>query len=138
MEVKRYKPLIDKMFFIIWIPTALMMIAGTVLAAFEPLALIIMLPVDAFTFYFLISPLFGYVELRKDTLLVKFGFIVEREIPYSKIRDVEKKRTVIADSMTSLKNALDHVNIKYNRFDVISVSVVGNDELIKELRRRLR
>ena len=32
--------------------------------------------------------------------------------------------------MTSLKCALDHVNIKYNTYDVITVSVVGNDELI--------
>ena len=38
--------------------------------------------------------------------------------------------------MTSLKNALEHVNIKYNNFDVVTVSVVGNDEFISELAER--
>jgi hypothetical protein len=42
--------------------------------------------------------------------------------------------------MLSLKNALEHVNIKYNNFDIVSVSVVDNDGFIEELntRRRMR
>lgn len=35
--------------------------------------------------------------------------------------------------MLSLKNSLDHINIKYNTFDITSVSVIGNAELIAEL-----
>ena len=38
--------------------------------------------------------------------------------------------------MMSLKNALEHVNIKYNAFDVTTVSVVGNRDLIKEINER--
>ena len=102
----------------------------TVISAFEPLSLIIIIPTDIFTLYFLISPLFGYVELRADSVFIKLGFIMKREIPYKKIRGLKKERRAISESMTSLKCALDHVNIKYNTYDVITVSAVGNDELI--------
>ena len=43
MENKRYKPLVDKLFFIIFIPTAFLMVGLTVFACFEPIALLIML-----------------------------------------------------------------------------------------------
>ena len=33
----------------------------------------------------------------------------------------------------SLKNALDHINIKYNKFDITTVSVVDNDDLIRKI-----
>ena len=137
MENKKFKPLVDKYFYAIWIPMAVLMLALTAISLFEPTALIIMLATDAFTFYFLVSSLIGYVELRGDTLFVKFGFILKREIPYCKIRSLVKDRRVYSESMLSLKNSLEHVNIKYNRFDVISVSVVDNDGFIKELEERI-
>jgi len=133
MEQRRFKPLIGKLFWIIFIPTCLLLLAVTVVAVFEPLALVLTLLVDIFTLYFLISPLFGYVELREETLFVKFGFFMKREIPYSKIRGVSRERKFYSDSMLSLKNSFEHVNIKYNSFDMLSVSVVGNDELIAEI-----
>lgn len=133
MEQRRFKPLIDKLFWIILIPTCLLLLSVTVIAVFEPLALVLTLLVDIFTLYFLISPLFGYVELREETLFVKFGFFMKREIPYSKIRGVSRERKFYSDSMLSLKNSFEHVNIKYNSFDMLSVSVVGNDELIAEI-----
>lgn len=138
MENKRFKPKIDKLFWAIWIPTSVLMIATTCMCAAYPWVLwLLMIPTDIFTFYFLVSPLFGYVELREKSVFIKFGFIIEREIPYSKIRGITKERKIYADSMVSLKNSLDHVNLKYNTFDVVSVSVVENDELIEELRERL-
>ena len=132
---KTFKPKLDKMFFWICIPTAVLLIGMTVAFAFlSPISVIfIMLPVDIFCAYFLISPLFGYAELREDTLFIKFGLIMKREIPYSKIRGVSFEHKFYSDSMLSLKNALDHVNIKYNVFDIISISVVENDEFAKEL-----
>ena len=36
----------------------------------------------------------------------------------------------------SLKNAMEHVNIRYNAFDVTTVSVKENDELMRELESR--
>ena len=137
MEIKRFKPKIDKLFWFIWTPTSLLMIIATVLALFEPVALIIMLATDAFTFYFIFSSLVGYVELRESTLFIKFGFIIKREIPYNKIRRIEKACKLYSESMLSLKNAFEHVNIRYNSFDVVSVSVVENDEFINELNRRM-
>ena len=86
----RYKPLVDKLFFIIWIPTVLLLAAGTVISAFEPMSLIIMIPVDIFTLFFLVSPLFGYVELRERTLFIRLGLIMKREIPYEKIKHIMK------------------------------------------------
>ncbi len=92
-----------------------------------------MICVDVFTYYFMVSSLVGYVELREHTLYVKFGFILKREIPYDKIRELNKERRIMSYSMLSLKNSLEHINIKYNRFDMITVSVVKNDELIERL-----
>lgn len=134
MENKRFKPLVDKLYVIICVPTLLFLILATVISFFEPMALlIIMIPTDLFTIYVLISPLFGYVELRADSVFIKLGFIMKREIPYKKIRGLKKERRAISESMTSLKCALDHVNIKYNTYDVLTVSVVGNDELMSAL-----
>ena len=133
MKTKRFNPLFDKLFVFIFIPTAILMIVITILACFEPIVLFIMIPADLLTFYFLFTPLFGYVELRENSLFIKFGLILKREIPYSKIRCVIKERSFISESMLSLKNAFEHVKIKYNTYDVIIISVIGNDEFIKEL-----
>ena len=134
---KKYKPRVDKLFYIIWIPTLALLAAVTFIAAFHPLALVIMIPTDLFTIYFLVSSLVGYVELREESLFIKFGFIIKRDIPYSKIRDISKERKFYSETMLSLKNSMEHVNIKYNKFDVVCVSVEGNDEFMDELRLRL-
>lgn len=136
MENKRFRPMIDKSFWLIWVPTVALLAVGTVIALSAPIALCIMVATDLFTLYFLITPLFGYVELREETVYIKFGLLTDKEIPYEKIRDVDKERKIYADSMVSLKNSLEHVNIKYNRFDVVSVSVITNNELISELTKR--
>jgi hypothetical protein len=94
--------------------------------------------VDILIAYFIISPLFGYVELREKSVFIKFGFIMSREIPYEKIRGFSKARKFYSDSMLSLKNSFDHVNIKYNTFDMISVSVTDNDLLISDIEARMR
>ncbi len=134
--IKRYKPKIDRLFWLIWIPTAILLIAGTVLSIVEIVAFFLMLAVDVFTVYFMVSSLVGYVELRETSLYVRFGFIIKRDIPYDKIRGFTKDKRAISYSMLSLKNALEHVDIKYNKYDMITVSVIENDELIKELKKR--
>ena len=136
MTTKRFKPAIDKLFYIIWIPMAAFMLAVTVISAYSLGALLIMLSADIFTFYFLVSSLVGFVELREETLFIKFGFIIKREIPYRNIRGLKKERRAYSETMLSLKNAMEHVVIKYNTFDVVTVSVVGNDELIEEVEAR--
>lgn len=138
LENRRYKPLIDKMFYLIWVPISIVMLGVTVLSFFEPTALFVMLPVDIFTFYFLFSSLFGFAELREKSLFIKFGFILKTEIPYSSIRGIAKDRKFYSDSMLSLKNAFSHVNIKYNKFDLVTVSVKENDEFIEELTSRIK
>ena len=85
MEYIKFKPMYDKFFFWIWIPTFLLMSVCTALAAMAPVALVIMILCDLFCIYFFVSPLFGYVELRRDTMFIKFGFFLTREIPYSQI-----------------------------------------------------
>ena len=138
MENKKYKPLIDKMFWIVWIPTAIFLIGGTVISFVSVIAFIIMLATDIFTFYFIVTSLVGYVELREKTLFVKFGFILEREIPYAMIMGISKERKIYSDSMLSIKNSMEHVRIKYNKFDVVCVSVVDNDGFIEELKKRIK
>ena len=134
---KKYKPLVDKLFWIISVPTILLVIGAIIISIYHAIALIIMSAVAAFVLYFFVSPLFGYVELRENSMLIKYGFILKKEIPYSKIRSVTKARKFYSDSMMSLKNSFDHVNIKYNTFDVTCVSVVDNDSFINELSKRL-
>ncbi len=137
--MKRYKPLIDKLYFIIAIPTLILIAAVTALICFFPdiLALLIIIPVDLLVIYFLISPLFGYAEPREETLFIKYGFILKKEIPYNRIRSAEKGRRWYSESMISLKNSFEHVNIKYNSFDVTTVSVNDNDAFINELNSKI-
>lgn len=137
MEKKRYLPLIDKLFFIVSIPTLILVGAGFAISVYSIPALIIMCAVALFVLYVLISPLFGYVELGESSLVIKYGFFLKKEIPYTSIRDITRERKFYSDSMLSLKNSLDHVNIKYNKFDITSVSVKSNDEFIAELEKRI-
>ena len=137
MEKKRYLPLIDKLFFIVSIPTLILVGAGVAISVYSIPALMIMCAVALFVLYVLISPLFGYVELGESSLVIKYGFFLKKEIPYTSIRDITRERKFYSDSMLSLKYSLDHVNIKYNKFDVTSVSVKSNDEFIAELEKRI-
>ena len=137
MENKRYKPLVDRLFFLILIPTVALLAVATVFSVFSLGALLIMLATDVFVLYFFVSSIFGYVELRENTVFIRFGIILKREIPYSKIRGVAKERKIYSESMLSLKNAMEHINIKYNSFDTVTVSVRENDELLRELQARL-
>lgn len=138
MEAKRYKPKIDRLFLFISVPTVLILAAVTALVVLHPLVLWTVIPVDLLTLYLLISPLFGYVELRERTLFVKFGFIMKKEIPYADIRGTAKERKFYSDSMLSLKSSLEHVNIKYGKFDIMTVSVVNNDGFIQDVEERIK
>ena len=134
---KKYKPLLDKLFWLIWIPTSILLILATIISVSYVSALIILLATDVFSFYFMLSSIAGYVELRESSLFIKFGFVVTREIPYEKITKISKMRRFYTDSLLSLKNSMEHVDIRYNSFDTVCVSVVGNDELIEELEKRI-
>ena len=139
MENKRYDPKFDKMYWITAIPTNLIVMALVILAAFDaPTPVLIAVAVVTFVFvnYFLLSPWFGYVELRENEIFIKYGILLKRSIPYSDIRAVEVGRGVLADSIVSLKNALDHVNIKYNAFDVTTVSIKNRESFVRELELR--
>ena len=138
MEHKRFFPKYDTLFHFIWIPTAIIMLFLLVMNAFLPSTFgwIVTLVTTVVVAYFVISPMFGYVELRETCVFVKFGFFMRRVIPYETIRGVEKKRTAIADSMVALKNAMEHVNIKHGSFDVTSVSVKDGDAMMAEIRKR--
>lgn len=138
MENRRFKPLVDKSYYIIWGITVIILAMGTVISCVAPLPLCIMIFTDLITVYFLITSLFGYVELREKSIYVKLGLITDREIAYDSIRGVVKDKKLYSESTVSLKCALEHVNIKYNKFDVLTVSVVGNDELIREVEARIK
>ena len=134
MQEHRYKPLTDKLFYLLATFTLLITLTPTVICGIlAPTTLFITLPILLFTAYFLLSPLFGYVELREASLYIKYGFIVSREIPYEKIRKIETERKIISPSILSIKNALDHINIKYNTFDLTTVSLKKSEEFIMAL-----
>ena len=122
----------------IWIPTAVLLAVATVISLSSLLALLILIATDLFALYFLLSSLAGYVELREESVFIKLGFIMKIDIPYEKIRGFSRQRKIYSDSTVSIKNSLEHVNIKYNKFDLVSVSVVTNDELIREIEKRIQ
>lgn len=137
MPTLRYRPKIDRLFYILSTVTFLIVfVPMLVCGILEPSTLFITVPIFLFTAYFLVSPLFGYVELGSDELFIKYGFIMKREIPYAKIRGIERERSIISHSIMSLKNALEHVNIKYNTFDVTTVSLKDEDDFLAELNAR--
>lgn len=139
METKRYKPRFDKTYIIIYVATNLFLIAALLIPMLiDPYVGVKILFAVTLLFvnYFIVSPMLGYVELRDESLYIRFGFILKREIPYSKIRGIDRHRKFYADSMISLKNALEHVNVKYNSFDMVSLSVKDEDDFITELCQR--
>ncbi len=134
MERKRYRPLVDGVYLCVVIPVLAFVALGVaIVAIFDPAGLGIMIPTLLFVLYFIFTPFFGYVELREDTLFIKYGLILKREIPYKRVRAVVKSAGLYSDSMLSLKCAREHLLIKYNSFDVTAVSVVGNDEFVAAL-----
>ena len=134
MKDKRYTPKVDKLFYLLAVPTFIIVALPTVICGIlAPNTLYIMLPIFVFTAYFFVSPLFGYVELRDDELYIKYGFMMSRTIPYNKIRKIEKERKAISTSILSIKNALDHINIRYNTFDMTTVSLKDEEDFLSEL-----
>ena len=132
---KRYKPRFDRLFYGIAIFTAVVMLGCLIPSFYGGGAFAIAVTLGSLILcgYFLVSPCFGYAELREETLFIKFGFFLSREIPYEKIYAVEKKHMMVADSMLSLKNAMDHLNVKYNRFDLVSLSLQNEEDFIETL-----
>ena len=138
MQPKRYKPFIDSFFYVLASVTIVIVALPIILCAIPaPSTLFITVPIFLFAAYFLVSPLFGYVELRESTVFIKYGFFMSKEIPYSTIRAVERERKAISPSIMSLKHSLEHVNIKFNRFDITTVSVKDNSTLMSEIEARI-
>lgn len=139
MQTRKFKPLIDRLYTIILLSTiALLAVVTTIVCIYPaPVAIFIITTTDLICIYFFITSLFGYVELRENSLFIKYGLILKKEIPYDKIRGTVKERKLYSDSLLSLKNAIEHINIKYNTFDITTVSVVDNDTFIKELEARI-
>ncbi len=139
MNIKMYKPKTDRLFWSIFIPTNLLCISILIIPSImEPQVLFITLPIFLFVNYFFASSLFGYAELRENELFIKYGFFLKKSIPYDKIRSVEKQRRFYSYSLLSLKNVYDHVDIKYNFYDVTTVSVKNEDAFVIELEERIR
>lgn len=137
METKRYSPKFDKLFPAITVPTLVLVIVPVIVSCFHPISLCVTIPVFLFVLYFLISPVFGYAELREGSVFIRYGLILKKEIPYNKIRGAEITRKFYSDSMLTLKNSLEHLNIKYNTFDVTSISVKENAAFKEELDARV-
>ncbi len=134
----RFRPKVDRLYFILMIPTLLILLGVMVPTGIaEPSTLYLTTPILIFVLYFFVSPLFGYVETRDDGLFIKYGFFIRRSIPYGKIRSLCKKRAFYSDSIISLKNSYEHVDIKYNAFDFTAVSVKDNDALISVIQERM-
>ena len=135
-ERQIFKPKFDKMYWWSLALCAVYMIAMTFVALWHVQVAIVIGAVDLLLIWVLVSPCFGYVELREETLFVKFGLILKREIPYARIRKIQKVRHWYSESIIALKNAMEHVDIRYNLCDVVSVSVVENDAFIEALKNR--
>lgn len=135
--MRRYSPMVDKLFWILFIPTNILVLGCVVVpSVFEPSTLFITLPIFLFVNWFFISPLFGYAELREDHVLVRYGIILKRTIPYASVKSVARERRFYSDALMSLKNAFEHVCIRYGFCDVTVLSLKDNDGFAAELRLR--
>ena len=77
MKNKKYRPLFDRLYWSISIPTLLLVLVTTVLlGVLSSETLFIMIPLSIFVLYFFVSPFFGYAELRETTLFIRFGFFL--------------------------------------------------------------
>ena len=77
MNLKIYKPKVDKLFWILFIPTNAFCIPLTLIPAIkEPQTIFITVPILLFVNYFFASPLCGYVALCDDDLFIKYGFFI--------------------------------------------------------------
>ena len=132
--MKKYFPLVDSLFYVytavftvivLAVGAAFAFLASEVLVWYAPLCLLLFVPV--------LSPLFGYAELREECLFIRFGLLIKREIPYPVIRKTAKENKIYSDAMLSLKTAKEHVNISYNSFDLISISVKNSEDFLREL-----
>lgn len=133
-EVRRYRPKVGGLYFAIFVPTLTLILAVTVFAAiYDPFSLIVTAAVFLLILYFAVSPLFGYAELRDESLHIRYGFIMKVDIPYSKIRSVKRRRRAISYSTVSLKCDVEHIEIGYGSFDETTISLVDADEFVREL-----
>lgn len=98
--------------------------------------LVELIPFAIITFCFT-SSLNAYVILHENELFIKYGFILKKSIPYEKIIGIEKKKQFICESIIAIKNSKEHIDIKYNKFDVTSISVKNNDFFINELKEKI-
>ena len=138
MSNQRFKPKFDKVYWVSFALSMVYIIAMTAISFMHLTVFWITGAVNLVLIWVLLSPWFGYVELREKTVFIRFGFLLHREIPYEKIRKTEKARHWYSESIVALKNAIEHVDIRYNSFDVVSVSVVENDALIEALAARIK
>ena len=136
---KRYAPKVDKLFFMLFIPTTLLVLGLLVIPTILELKMLFFsVPIFLFVEYFFVSPLFGYVELRESELFIKYGFFLRKSIPYQKLRSLKIDRKFYSESMMALKNAFEHVNIRYNTFDVTVVSVKDNAAFVADLETKMK
>ncbi|MGM9969290.1 MAG: PH domain-containing protein [Anaeroplasma sp.] len=138
--MKRYKPKIDKLFYILLIIVntlllAILLIPILVFNSFEglPFTIIVVLFVD----YLLLSSIFGYVEIKENLICIKYGLILKKEIPFNKIKKLEIKRKWYSDSLLALKNSIEHVDITFNSYDKTCVSVKDNYAFVEEVKKKL-
>lgn len=136
----KFKCKIDHYFIIIIFLTVLLLIVPPLLSFIfgDILAGCCTLIPFLLIFLMFISSASGYVLLKDDELYIRYGWILRKSIPYSKIIRLEKKRKWYTESIVALKNSFEHVDIRYNRFDVTCVSVKNNDLFIEELNKRIQ
>ncbi len=138
MERIRFRPKTDKLFIsLIIIINLLVAVPFAIALFFTRNILYMIIPLFLIVNYVFISSLFGYVELQGDSLFIKYGIFLKKKIPYDKIVSLKKEKKWYSESMLALKNAFEHVNIRYNKFDVTTVSVKDNDEFIEKLQKKI-
>lgn len=128
----KFKPLVDKYFYTPIILVLILFIApimvGIVCKQIDQIIITSLLFIVIGVL--LISPLFGYVKIEDDHIFIKYGLFFKRKIFYTNITEITKERKFYATSLISHKTALDHVFIKYNKYDDTCISIKNMDVFI--------
>ncbi len=135
----KFKAKLDIVYIVIYVIVGIVMLAPSIVSLITKdyiTALICLIPFILILFM-IISMVCGYARLDDDCLFIKYGFVFKRSIPYEKIRSYELQRKFYCESLLSLKNAMEHVEIKYNKFDNTCVSVRDNIVFLEQLHKRI-
>lgn len=136
----KYRVNIDKYYYITIVVVSLILLIPLILSIVAKRVWVILVVAFLIIFveYLLFSCFIGYAKLEEDHLVIRYGFIIKRRLPYEIIRGVEKKSSYFSESLISLKTTKNCVVVLFNTYDNTTISIKDEDDFIEKLLEKLK